>query len=138
MSIKHNGFTFPLRTYNNKALRNLHLWRIESDLRQAIGRARPYSTLGSVMVLSAYPLPEAVVKIKGQTLLGTIEREKNHHSKTFGAGNIGEEKPHEIPPYSHHQAHQPKNLRSDDSCSEDNLSHCDGLIALSNLEQQAA
>jgi hypothetical protein len=60
-TVNHNGFSFPFTTYDNLELRELQFYFIENDLRQAIGRARPYSEFCKVIVLSNYPLPEAYI-----------------------------------------------------------------------------
>jgi hypothetical protein len=91
MTIRHNGFTFPLRTYENKALRVLHLWRIEAELRQAIGRARPYSTSGSVTLLSSLPLPEAEVRMERQILDAVRTQPQTAASNTLFQGTLTQE-----------------------------------------------
>lgn len=60
-TVEHNGFRFWFNTYENKNLRNLQFFFIESELRQAIGRARVNTELCNVLVYSNYPLQEACV-----------------------------------------------------------------------------
>jgi hypothetical protein len=60
-TVEHNGFRFWFNTYENQNLRNLQFFFIESELRQAIGRARVNTELCNVLVYSNYPLPEACV-----------------------------------------------------------------------------
>jgi hypothetical protein len=57
----HNGFRFWISTYDNKDLRNIQFYFIESELRQAVGRARPNTELVTVHLFSNYPLPEACI-----------------------------------------------------------------------------
>ncbi len=57
----HNGFRFPFSTYNNQYLRSIHFYIIQSELRQAIGRARVNTEHCKVYVYSNFPLPEACV-----------------------------------------------------------------------------
>jgi len=60
-TVEHNGFRFWFNTYNNLHLRNLQFHFIESELKQAIGRARVNTELCTVNLYSNYPLPEACV-----------------------------------------------------------------------------
>jgi hypothetical protein len=60
-TVTRNGFSFPFKTYDTLELQELQFYFIENDLRQAIGRARPYSESCKVTVLSNYPLPEAYI-----------------------------------------------------------------------------
>lgn len=57
----HNGFRFWFNAYDNEHLRLLQFHFIESELRQAVGRARVNTELAYVHLLSSYPLPEAAV-----------------------------------------------------------------------------
>jgi hypothetical protein len=80
-TVFHNGFSFPFTTYDNLELRALQFYFIETELRQAIGRARPYSKSCKVIVLSNYPLPEAfIVGVDVETesfLLKSVKCEKD-------------------------------------------------------------
>lgn len=60
-TVEHNGFRFWFNTYSNLHLRNLQFHFIESELKQAIGRARVNTELCTVNLYSNYPLPEACV-----------------------------------------------------------------------------
>jgi hypothetical protein len=80
-TINHNGFSFPFTTYDDPKLRDIHLHFVESELRQAIGRARPYSEACRVIVLSNYPLPEAFI-------VGVDVEKKSTFSATF-QGDLG-------------------------------------------------
>ena len=62
-TIEHNGFRFWFNTYDNEYLRSLQFFFIESELKQAIGRARVNTELCTVEVYSNYPLPEACVTV---------------------------------------------------------------------------
>ena len=54
--IEYNGFRFMFKCYDNEQLREIQLGLIESDLIQAIGRARTLRTDANVQVYSNYPL----------------------------------------------------------------------------------
>lgn len=54
--IQYNGFRFWIKCYDHPDLRNIQLSFIESDLIQAIGRARTLRTHAKVEVYSNYPL----------------------------------------------------------------------------------
>jgi len=59
--VTHNGFQFWISTYDNKDLRTIHFHFIESELRQAVGRARHNTEPATVKLFSNYPLPEACI-----------------------------------------------------------------------------
>ncbi|MEH1784286.1 MAG: hypothetical protein V7L23_01455 [Nostoc sp.] len=59
--VVHNGYQFWISTYDNKDLRNIQFYFIESELRQAVGRARPNTEPATVKLFSNYPLPEACI-----------------------------------------------------------------------------
>ncbi|MCP1381912.1 hypothetical protein [Runella salmonicolor] len=54
--IEYNGFKFKFNCYDNEDLRNIQLSLIESDLIQAVGRARTLRTNAKVVLYSNYPL----------------------------------------------------------------------------------
>ena len=54
--IEYNGFKFMFNCYDNLELRGIQLGLIESDLIQAIGRARTLRTDAKVEVYSSFPL----------------------------------------------------------------------------------
>ena len=54
--IEYNGFKFMFNCYDNAELRSIQLALIESDLIQAIGRARTLRTDATVEVYSNFPL----------------------------------------------------------------------------------
>ena len=54
--IEYNGFKFMFNCYDNLELRKIQLGLIESDLIQAIGRARTLRTDAKVEVYSSFPL----------------------------------------------------------------------------------
>ena len=55
-NIEYNGFRFKFNCYDHPALRNIQLSLIESDLIQAVGRARTLRTDAKVEVYSNFPL----------------------------------------------------------------------------------
>jgi len=54
--IEYNGFRFSIKCYDHQDLRNIQLSFIESDLIQAVGRARTLRTNAMVEVFSNFPL----------------------------------------------------------------------------------
>ena len=54
--IEYNGFKFMMNCYDNEHLRGIQLSLIESDLIQAVGRARTLRTDAKVEVYSNFPL----------------------------------------------------------------------------------
>jgi hypothetical protein len=58
----HNGYKFFIRTYENEILRKFHFWMLESELEQAVGRARLLRFNCIVHVFSNFPLSQAVMK----------------------------------------------------------------------------
>ncbi|NLK93322.1 MAG: hypothetical protein GX273_09405 [Bacteroidales bacterium] len=60
--IKRNNCKFYFMTYKKKELRNIQLWLIESELEQAIGRARLLRNKCNVILFSNYPLKQAKFK----------------------------------------------------------------------------
>jgi hypothetical protein len=54
--IEYNGFKFKFNCYSHTALRNIQLSLIESDLIQAVGRARTLRYKAKVVVYSNFPL----------------------------------------------------------------------------------
>lgn len=54
--IEYNGFRFKFNCFDNEELRNIQLSLIESDLIQAVGRARTLRTSAQVDLYSNFPL----------------------------------------------------------------------------------
>jgi len=54
--IEYSGFEFMFNTYDHEELRNIQLSLIESDLIQAVGRARTLRTNSKVKLYSSFPL----------------------------------------------------------------------------------
>ncbi len=54
--VEYNGYRFMMKCYDNEALRSIQLSLIESDLVQAVGRARTLRTDATVEVYSSFPL----------------------------------------------------------------------------------
>lgn len=65
--VTHNGYIFRFTTYDEKddVLRKFHLWMIESELEQAVGRARLLRCRCTVNLYSNFPLRQAVLKESG-------------------------------------------------------------------------
>ena len=54
--VEYNGFKFKFNCYENELIRNIQLSLIESDLIQAVGRARTLRTNATVQLYSNFPL----------------------------------------------------------------------------------
>ncbi|MDE7432421.1 MAG: DEAD/DEAH box helicase family protein [Lachnospiraceae bacterium] len=65
--VTHNGYIFRFTTYgeDNDILRKFHLWMIESELEQAVGRARLLRCDCTVNLFSNFPLKQAVMRESG-------------------------------------------------------------------------
>jgi hypothetical protein len=59
--IVRNGYQFHFMTFEDEILREFHLWFIESELEQAVGRARLLRCDCIVNLFSNYPLEQAVM-----------------------------------------------------------------------------
>ena len=60
--VERNGFEFSLWTYENAEMKELQLWMLESELMQAVGRARLVSEPdAAVHLFSNYPLPGCIL-----------------------------------------------------------------------------
>lgn len=60
--ITHNGFRFRFTTFKNLILRNIQFYMIESELEQAVGRARLLRCDCTVNLFSNYPLRQATLQ----------------------------------------------------------------------------
>jgi len=60
--VVHNGFRFRFTTYDDALLRIIQFYIIESDLEQAVGRARLLRKKCKVYLFSNFPLRQAQVK----------------------------------------------------------------------------
>ena len=58
-TIDYNGYRFQFTTFQNEELRKIHLWMIESELEQAVGRARLLRNACTVHLFSNFPLHQA-------------------------------------------------------------------------------
>jgi uncharacterized protein YifN (PemK superfamily) len=54
--VEYKGYKFMMNCYDNEQLRSIQLSLIESDLIQAVGRARTLRTDATVEVHSNFPL----------------------------------------------------------------------------------
>ena len=59
--IQYNGYEFYLNTFSNYRLRTIQLWMIESNLEQAVGRARLLRHDCTVTVFARFPIDQAEV-----------------------------------------------------------------------------
>lgn len=55
----HNGYRFRFTTFQDEGLRAIHLWMIESELEQAVGRARLLRNDCEVHLFSNFPLSQS-------------------------------------------------------------------------------
>lgn len=60
--IQHNGYSFPIMTFSNEAMRNLQFYFLESELEQAIGRARLLRHTCTVYLFSNFPCRQAQIR----------------------------------------------------------------------------
>lgn len=58
-TINYNGYRFKFTTFQNEELRKIHLWMVESELEQAVGRARLLRNKCIAHVFSNFPLNQA-------------------------------------------------------------------------------
>ena len=59
--IIHNDYQFHFMTFEDEILREFHLWMVESDLEQAVGRARLLRCDCTVNLFSNFPLQQAIM-----------------------------------------------------------------------------
>jgi len=60
--VEYNGYRFNFMTFKNEHLREIQFWMIESELEQAIGRARLLRNKCNVHLFSNFPLKQAIMK----------------------------------------------------------------------------
>lgn len=58
-TVEHNGYRFSFNTYKNENLRAVQFWMLESELEQAVGRARLLRNKCEVHLFSNYPLNQS-------------------------------------------------------------------------------
>ena len=57
--VVHNGYHFRFTTFQDAELRAIHFWMIESELEQAVGRARLLRHDCTAHLFSNFPLNQA-------------------------------------------------------------------------------
>lgn len=57
--VTHNGYRFWFTTFENEGLRDIHFWMLESELEQAVGRARLLRNACEVHLFSNFPLRQS-------------------------------------------------------------------------------
>ena len=62
--VERNNYEFRIMTFADKSMRNLQLFLIETELEQAIGRARVLREDCTVYVFSNYPCPQAELNME--------------------------------------------------------------------------
>ena len=60
-TVEHNGYRFTFTTFSNEDLRKIQFWMLESELEQAVGRARLLRNECTVHLFSNFPLSQAVM-----------------------------------------------------------------------------
>lgn len=60
--VEHNGYRFRFATFDNEWLRRIQFYVIETDLEQAVGRARLLRCDATVNVFSNFPLSQAILR----------------------------------------------------------------------------
>jgi len=60
--VEHNGYRFRFATYNDQLLRDIQFYLIESELEQAVGRARLLRMNCTINLFSNFPLRQANLK----------------------------------------------------------------------------
>ena len=61
-TVEHNGYRFRFTTYDEESLRAIQFYMIESQLEQAVGRARLLRCDCTVRLYSNFPLRQAIMK----------------------------------------------------------------------------
>ena len=59
--VTHNNYKFWFYTYENKLMRRIQFWMIESELEQSVGRARLLREDCTVYLFSDFPLGQSDV-----------------------------------------------------------------------------
>lgn len=57
--VEHNGYRFTFTTFKNEGLRSIQFWMLESELEQAVGRARLLRNECTVNLFSNFPLSQS-------------------------------------------------------------------------------
>jgi len=87
--VERNGIRYPLNTYDHEGLRNLHLFFLESEQIQAVGRARPLRNPVVIKLLSQCILPMAYItdeeKKLGRQRLEQIRKTENFVEEILAA-----------------------------------------------------
>ena len=74
--VKRNSYSFPIMTYTDADMQNLQLFYIESELEQAIGRARLLRCECTVYVFSNYPCRQAQLNQEAYLQLNNAEEDE--------------------------------------------------------------
>ena len=59
--VVYNGYAFKFTTFENEELRAVHFWMLESELEQAVGRARLLRNECTVHLFSNFPLSQSIM-----------------------------------------------------------------------------
>jgi hypothetical protein len=61
-TVEHNGYKFRFTTFNDKVLRYIQFYMLESELEQSIGRGRPLRYDCTINVFANFPVRQANIK----------------------------------------------------------------------------
>ena len=75
--VERNGFSYTMMTYKDKDMQNLQLYFIDSELEQAIGRARILRYDCTVYLYSNYPCQQAELHDEPYLELKPVEDEND-------------------------------------------------------------
>ena len=59
--VEYNGYEFPINTYDNEILRNIHLYLLASEMEQCVGRSRLLRKNATVYLFSNFPCDQAEI-----------------------------------------------------------------------------
>ena len=62
ISVRHNGFALRFMTYEDEVLHTIQFYMIETELEQAVGRARLLRCDCTVNLFSDFPLKQAELR----------------------------------------------------------------------------
>ncbi len=87
VTVTHNGYRFRFYTYDDPMLRKIQFYMIESELEQAVGRARLLRYDCTVNLFSDFPLKQAVLKVSEYNCQEKVPVLKSeNHNEEIGAG----------------------------------------------------
>lgn len=79
LTATHNGYRFRFTTYEDEVLRAVHFYMIESELEQAVGRARLLRYDCMVNLFSNFPLSQSDMKEREYEKCSAADEVRTHH-----------------------------------------------------------